>query len=78
MKVDLPYVGNLDNCIRRKESIRAWMLPVLIIRIKVEGCQVPRDTRHIDIAIAPWWTKIEVERIVLLIGSTSNIVLNEC
>ena len=40
-------------------------MPVLEIRAEVRLGQMTRNRCHNDIAITPWWTKIEVESIVL-------------
>jgi hypothetical protein len=67
--VKLTYIidGDVDGSI--EEFLRRWIAPVVELWPKIQLGQMPAHASHDCITISPWWTKVEVKRVVFDISA---------
>ena len=58
-----------------KQRRRGWRIPFLVLRWEPELSEMPDDACHGHGAVAPWWTKVEIELVILYIWAASDASL---
>lgn len=53
-------------------------MPLIVLSWEFELSEMPEDACHCHGAVAPWWTKVEIEVVILYVWIAGNASLQIC